>query len=117
SGKSTLGNILGNILDKDSCKFKTEDSNDPVTKNCEKCSIIFKNNTIDTPGLNQPTSVKLISKSIYNNFKIKEIRTMIFVIVYGSFDNTLKIIKLLGDQTASNKIVAFTKLDRKQIKE
>ncbi|CAG8835062.1 11547_t:CDS:2, partial [Racocetra persica] len=45
--------------------------------------LFSKNNTyniIDTPGLNQPTSVKLIRQSIYNNFKIKEIRTIIFVI-------------------------------------
>ncbi|CAG8614657.1 10055_t:CDS:2, partial [Racocetra fulgida] len=35
---------------------------------------------------------------------------------YGSLDNTLEIIKLFGDQSISNKIVAFTKLEGNQIK-
>lgn len=119
SGKSTLGNFLGN----GSCKFIAKQSRFPVTKVCEECSIIIKNHTynlIDTPGLNEPNSIKLIYDKIRYKFKIMKIKSMIFIIdplKYESLNNTLKLMKLFSGQVINNKIAVLTNLKRKLIKE
>ncbi|CAG8837828.1 30472_t:CDS:2, partial [Gigaspora margarita] len=119
SGKSTLGNFLGN----GSCKFIAKQSRFPVTKVCEDCSIIIKNHTynlIDTPGLNEPNSIKLIYDKIRYKFKIMKIKAIIFIIdplKYESLNNTLKLMKLFSGQVINNKIAVLTNLKRKLIKE
>ncbi|CAG8569919.1 25932_t:CDS:10, partial [Dentiscutata erythropus] len=119
SGKSALGNYLGN----GSCKFIVKKSRSPVTKNCEKCSIIIGGHTynlIDTPGLNDPNSIKKINEPIRSKFEIKEIKVIIFVInpfQFESFNKTLEVIKLFDVQVINNKMAVLTKLDRELIEE
>ncbi|CAG8456147.1 99_t:CDS:2 [Cetraspora pellucida] len=118
SGKSMLGNFIGNITGNELCRFEVKRSKVPVTKYCEECSFTINNNVynvIDTPGLNHD-SIQKIDESIHKNLKINGTKAIFFVldpIYYESFNNTKEVMKQFDDQAI--KIAVFTKLNKDQI--